>query len=102
MGIDLTGKVVIVTGGAKGIGQGCVTKFVESNAKVIIFDIDTDFANPKKSVYTWNVQQHYSIDAFIEGKVAMMFKILVQFRRIFAGTSGSMPLRLWNMTLLSQ
>lgn len=32
----------------------------------------TDFANPKKSVYTWNDSQHYSIDAFIEGKVAMM------------------------------
>ncbi len=33
----------------------------------------TDFANPKKTVYTWNDSQHYSIDAFIEGKVAMMF-----------------------------
>lgn len=33
----------------------------------------TDFANPKKAVYTWNSSQHYSIDAFIEGKVAMMF-----------------------------
>jgi len=34
----------------------------------------TDFANPsKKSVYTWNDQQHYSIDAFVEGSTAMMF-----------------------------
>lgn len=33
----------------------------------------TDFSNPSKTVYTWNDQQHYSIDAFIEGKVAMMF-----------------------------
>lgn len=32
----------------------------------------TDFANPKKAVYAWNDSQHYSIDAFIEGKVAMM------------------------------
>src|SRR3989344_3919950 len=32
----------------------------------------TDFANTKKSVYTWNDSRHYSIDAFIEGKVAMM------------------------------
>ncbi len=31
-----------------------------------------DFANPAKQVYTWNDQQHYSIDAFSEGKVAMM------------------------------
>ena len=33
----------------------------------------TDFANPLKEVYTWNDQQHYSIDAFVEGKTAMMF-----------------------------
>lgn len=33
----------------------------------------TDFADPLKSVYTWNTRMHYSIDAFYEGKVAMMF-----------------------------
>jgi len=33
----------------------------------------TDFANPLKSVYTWNDQEHYSIDAFVEGEVAMLF-----------------------------
>ncbi len=32
-----------------------------------------DFANPSKKVYTWNDQQHYSIDAFAEGNAAMMF-----------------------------
>lgn len=40
MGIDLSGKVVIVTGGAKGIGEGCVQKFLDSDAKVISFDLD--------------------------------------------------------------
>lgn len=33
----------------------------------------TDFANPSVRTYTWNDSQHYSIDAFIEGKTAMMF-----------------------------
>jgi len=33
----------------------------------------TEFANPSKRVYTWNRQAHYSIDAFIEGKTAMIF-----------------------------
>jgi ABC-type glycerol-3-phosphate transport system substrate-binding protein len=32
----------------------------------------TDFANPLKSVYTWNDLMHYSIDAFYEGKTATM------------------------------
>ena len=41
MGIDLTGKVVIITGGAKGIGEGCVRKFVEANATIASFDLDS-------------------------------------------------------------
>ena len=32
-----------------------------------------DFANPNVRTYTWNNSQHYSIDAFTEGTVAMMF-----------------------------
>lgn len=30
----------------------------------------TDFANPAKSVYTWNAKQPNSLDAFIQGKTA--------------------------------
>ncbi|MDP3997026.1 MAG: extracellular solute-binding protein [bacterium] len=33
----------------------------------------TDFANKSKKVYTWNLQQDYSIDAFAAGKTAVMF-----------------------------
>ncbi|MEK7589500.1 MAG: sugar ABC transporter substrate-binding protein [Patescibacteria group bacterium] len=33
----------------------------------------TEFTNPNKQTYTWNNSQHYSIDAFVEGKTAMMF-----------------------------
>lgn len=33
----------------------------------------TDFSNPSKRTYTWDRQIHYSIDAFVEGKVAMIF-----------------------------
>lgn len=33
----------------------------------------TDFANPSVRIYTWNDVQHYSVDAFTEGKTAMMF-----------------------------
>lgn len=32
----------------------------------------TDFANKSKQVYTWDLQQDYSIDAFAEGETAMM------------------------------
>jgi multiple sugar transport system substrate-binding protein len=33
----------------------------------------TDFTNPNVKTYTWNNTQPYSIDAFVDGKVAMMF-----------------------------
>lgn len=32
----------------------------------------TDFANPAKTVYTWNPLMDYSIDAFYQGRAAMM------------------------------
>ena len=38
-----------------------------------ILDFYTSFANPNGQNYTWNSLQHYSIDDFAEGKVAMMF-----------------------------
>jgi multiple sugar transport system substrate-binding protein len=32
----------------------------------------TDFANPRKKVYTWNTQKNYSIDEFSDGNLTMM------------------------------
>jgi len=44
----------------------------------------TNFANPFKKVYTWNDFQHYSIDAFVEGKAAMMLSYAYQIPLIKA------------------
>jgi multiple sugar transport system substrate-binding protein len=38
----------------------------------------TDFSNKGKQVYTWDVSQDYSIDAFAEGKTAMLFNYSYQ------------------------
>ena len=38
----------------------------------IVLRYYTDFANPNVRTYTWNSGQHYSVDAFAEGEVAMM------------------------------
>jgi multiple sugar transport system substrate-binding protein len=37
------------------------------------FTFYTDYSNKAKRVYTWNLQQDYSIDAFAEGETATMF-----------------------------
>jgi NAD(P)-dependent dehydrogenase (short-subunit alcohol dehydrogenase family) len=41
---DHTGKGVVVTGGAKGIGRGVVERFVADGAQVVIADVDMDSA----------------------------------------------------------
>jgi NAD(P)-dependent dehydrogenase (short-subunit alcohol dehydrogenase family) len=45
MADELTGKVAIVTGGASGLGEGLVRRFVAEGAKVLIGDIDGDSGN---------------------------------------------------------
>lgn len=44
----------------------------------------TDFANPKKSVYTWNSNLNNSIDAFYEREVAMILGYSYQIEAIKA------------------
>jgi len=42
----------------------------------------TEFANPTKRNYTWNRQMSYSIDAFTEGKTAIIFNYAYQLPAI--------------------
>jgi 2-dehydro-3-deoxy-L-rhamnonate dehydrogenase (NAD+) len=43
--INLENQVAIVTGGARGIGFACAQRYIESGAKVAIWDIDADAMN---------------------------------------------------------
>lgn len=43
--MDMTGKVAIITGGARGIGRAIVEAFVDCGAKVVIADIDFEEAS---------------------------------------------------------
>lgn len=44
----------------------------------------TDFSNSSKRTYTWNRQMRYSIDAFVEGRAAIMFNYSHQIPTIKA------------------
>ena len=40
--IDLKGRVAVITGGARGIGFACARRFIESGARVALWDLDGD------------------------------------------------------------
>lgn len=44
----------------------------------------TDFSNKSKQVFTWDITQDYSIDAFAQGKTAMLFNYAYQIPTIKA------------------
>ncbi len=46
----------------------------------------TDFSNPIKQVYCWNRQMPYSLDAFYQGKAAMMINYSYHIDTIKAGS----------------
>lgn len=49
------------------------TNTLTGNEGVRVLTFYTDFANKSKKVYTWDLQQDHSIDAFATGEAAMMF-----------------------------
>ena len=55
MDLGLQGRVVVVTGGALGIGRGIVDAFIAAGASVAISDIDRDAAFFK---WTVNIGPH--------------------------------------------
>ena len=43
--INLENRVAIVTGGAQGFGLAITKRFIESGARVLIWDKDTEYLN---------------------------------------------------------
>lgn len=54
--MNLEGKVVIVTGGASGIGLACVKKFLEQGSKVVIGDYASNGEEVLKEINNPNLQ----------------------------------------------
>ncbi len=65
-------SLIMMQGGAPMVAEGFRgAQFAAKGAQGL--DFYTQFTNPKSPLYTWNDQLHYSLDAFAEGSVAIMF-----------------------------
>lgn len=60
--------------------QGQVTLFDDGGRKAL--DFYTQFSRIGSPVYSWNAREHYSIDAFYEGTLAMMINYSWQYETI--------------------
>jgi multiple sugar transport system substrate-binding protein len=58
----------------------------------------TDFANPRKQVYSWNTLQHFSTDAFIAGEAAMT----INYSRIIPLIESRSPYMHWAVAPVPQ
>ncbi len=74
---DLEGKVVVITGGANGIGEFTVRAFMDQGARVYFCDVDADaarekFGSPSSNPYFRRVdlRQEKQIQTWIEGIVS--------------------------------
>jgi len=63
-GIDLSGTIQYREGSE-------ITKNYLSSAENVL-KFYTDFANPRSTLYTWNLAQNYSLDVFAQKRAAMM------------------------------
>ncbi|MBI2062497.1 MAG: extracellular solute-binding protein [Candidatus Yanofskybacteria bacterium] len=74
---DLLSALMIQTGvrmtDADNMGASFAGRVSNTPVGELALKYYTDFANSSVRTYTWNDIQHYSVDAFTEGKTAMMF-----------------------------
>jgi len=61
MDLDFKDKVVIVTGGAQGIGKSISEEFAKRKAKVVIFDVKEDILNQTQK----ELSSYSSVDSFV-------------------------------------
>ena len=94
MGGRVKGKVAIITGGASGIGEGTVRRFVEEGAKCIVADIQEDLAQSlaielgdNAVPFSLDVADEDQVKACVDFAVSQFGKLDVMFNN--AGILGA-------------
>lgn len=92
----IEGKVAIITGGASGIGEGSVRRFVEEGAKVVIADVQDDAGDALASELGQNaiyvhtdVSSEPDVERMVQSAVDEFGRLDVLFNNAgFGGVSG--------------
>lgn len=95
--VQLDGKVAVITGGASGIGEGTVRKFVESGARVVISDVQdargqrlAEELGTSATFYHTDVSHEEEVRAAVGHAVQKWGRLDVMFNNAgFGGVSGS-------------
>ena len=85
MNIDLNGKVVLISGGSKGIGAACVDKFAEAGASIAFtYRNDEEAASQIISKYSFqNEIMSYKVDQSNEEEISQCVKyVSAEFGKI--------------------
>ena len=103
--INLENRVAIVTGGAQGFGLAITKRFIESGARVLIWDKDTEYLNKVDLKNTQKIEVDVSNYKSVENAFAESLKyekkidILVNNAGISEKFSNKNLLNYWNRTI---
>lgn len=105
-------RVVVVTGGASGIGEGVVGAFADAGDHVVIADLDRDRASAvaaglgergyEASAVAMDVRDHESVQAAVAGicRSREGIDVLVNAAGVAsAGLAESLPVQQWNQAI---
>lgn len=106
----LDGKVAIITGGASGLGEGTVRRFVEEGARVVVADIQTDAARELVSslgdttrFHRTDVTDESDVEAAVSAAVTEFGQLDCMFNNAgIVGAVGSItetPVEAWDESL---
>jgi NAD(P)-dependent dehydrogenase (short-subunit alcohol dehydrogenase family) len=106
----LAGKVAIVTGAARGQGEGVARAFVDEGAKVALFDVlDEQGASVANSLganakyFHCDVSREAEVKAAVDGAVAQFGKLDILYNNAAVITYGNriadMPVEQWDRTM---
>ena len=84
--LSISGKTILISGGASGIGRQCAIEFAKAGANIVLLDINEDQLSVTKSLCTPNVTcSYYKCDLTDDSTIPELFKHIVAENGVIDG-----------------